>query len=72
MKIRTENKDRVLMENHFISGDHKINVDGYYGLTNFEISTDNDSLWLCSKEEFNELFELMQEMKKEIDRLNRL
>lgn len=70
MKIRTENKDRVLMENHFIEDDN-MGVYGWYGLTYFEVEVDDTNISL-SEEEFEKLFELMQEMKKEVDRLNRL
>lgn len=64
------NKDKVLMENaHFKDGD--LDVYGFYGLIDFEIFYKEDVLYL-DKDEFLALYNLMSEMKKEIDRLEKI
>jgi len=64
------NKDKVLMENaHFKDGN--LDVYGFYGLTDFEIFYEDDCFYL-NKDDFLTLYNLMSEMKKEIDRLENL
>lgn len=73
MRRIIENEDKVLMENASFIGDN-FAVHGYYGLDFFNI-VDNriDECITCdNKEEFLELYNLMTEMKKEIDRLENL
>lgn len=65
-----ENKDKVLMENAYFR-DKNIDVCGFYGLSNFEIYFGDDGFYL-DREEFFALYDLMSEMKKEIDRLENL
>lgn len=70
MTKKIVNKDKVLMENaHFKDGD--IDVYGFYGLTDFEIFYEEDCLSL-DKDKFLTLYNLMSEMKKEIDRLEKI
>ncbi len=65
-----ENKDRVLMENAYFRNEN-IDVCGFYGLSNFEIYHNDNFLYL-NRKEFLTLYNLMTEMKKEIDRLENL
>lgn len=74
MKRIIENEDKVLMENaSFI--ENNFAVHGYYGLNFFNI-VDNkvDGVYITcnNKEEFLNLYNLMTEMEKEIDRLENL
>jgi len=65
-----ENKDKVLMENAYFR-DNNMDVCGFYGLSNFEICYGDDCFFL-DRDEFFTLYNLMSEMKKEIDRLENL
>ena len=72
MKKIFENKDKVLMENaYFEDEDIFLDVCGFYGLSNFEIHHGDNCLYL-DKDEFLILYNLMSEMKKEVDRLEKL
>lgn len=74
MKRVIENEDKILMEKASFIGDN-FAIHGYYGLNFFNI-VDNrtDDCIICgnNKEDFLELYNLMTEMKKEIDRLENL
>ena len=70
MEKKFENKDRVLMENAFFTQDN-IGVYGWYGLDYFEIENKTDFINL-NRNEFLTLYNLVVEMKKEIDRLENL
>lgn len=67
MNIEFENKDKPLKENYFVSTE-KVGVDGWYGLSRFEIRID-DLNWL-NREELYELKECIDAMIKEIKRLD--
>lgn len=69
MEIRVENADTPQMKNCYIDTEN-FSMSGFYGLSDIEIKQnsfesyyDCRRLWL-SREEFNELFDMMAEMKK--------
>lgn len=69
---KIENENKPLMENCFIE-DNDFYVHAWYGLNYFEMGTDLDEqLPPINRREFLKLYELMTEMKKEIDRLENL
>lgn len=69
MKIRIENADTPLMKNCYIDTEI-FSISGFYGLSDIEIqhivNGDSSRLWL-SREEFNELYDMMTEMKKQME-----
>lgn len=73
MEIKTENAETPLMKNCFIDTE-RFSVAGFFGLTHIEIERIgigdygdyNDKLWL-NREEFNELYDMMTEMKKQME-----
>lgn len=71
MEIRVENAETPLMKNCFIDT-KRFSVAGFFGLTHIEIESIggdfgdfNNELWL-NQEEFNELYDMMTEMKKQM------
>ena len=71
MEIRVENAETPLMKNCFIDT-KRFSVAGFFGLTHIEIERIggdfgdfNNELWL-NQEEFNELYDMMTEMKKQM------
>lgn len=66
MKIRIENADTPLMKNCYIDTEI-FSISGFYGLSDIEIqhivNGDSSRLWL-NRKEFDELFDMMAEMKK--------
>ena len=69
MEIRVENADTPQLKNCYIDTEN-FSMSGFYGLSDIEIKQNNFvsygdccRLWL-SREEFNELFGMMVEMKK--------
>lgn len=70
MIIKIENENNVGSENVFVHGNY-VDIDGWYGLTYFEIGHDGQNLSL-NETEFNELYIAMKEMKKRIDKLHNL
>lgn len=69
MEIRIENADTPLMKNCYIDTEN-FSISGFYGLSDIEIKqissedyNDCSRLWL-SRKEFNELYDMMTEMKK--------
>jgi hypothetical protein len=73
MERNIENKDKVLMENAYFN-EYPFYVHGHYGLSYFDIVDERggDGVTWISKSEFLKLYDLMTEMKKEIDRLDNL
>ena len=72
MERRIENKDKILLENAYFQKDGFL-VCGFYGLTDFEIYGGGEEfMYVPSQEKFFALYDLMTEMKKEIDRLKNL
>lgn len=71
MEKKFENKDRVLMENAFFT-EGNIGVYGWYGLDYFEVGDGNEEFMSLNRNEFLTLYNLVTEMKKEIDRLENL
>lgn len=66
MKIRIENADTPLMKNCYIDTEI-FSISGFYGLSDIEIqhivNGDSSRLWL-SREEFNELYDMMTEIMR--------
>lgn len=73
MKKNIENKDKVLMENAYFT-ESPFYVHGHYGLSYFDIVDERggDGVTWINRREFLALYDLMTEMKKEIDRLENL
>ena len=73
MKRIIESEDKILMENASFIGDN-FAVHGYYGLDFFNIvdNKTNGYITCDGKEEFLKLYDLMTEMKKELDKLESL
>lgn len=72
MEIRIENADTPLMKNCYIDTEN-FSISGFYGLSDIEIKqissedyNDCSRLWL-SRKEFNELYDMMTEMKKQME-----
>lgn len=69
MKIRIENADTPQMKNCYIDTEDFL-ISGFYGLSDIEIkhtvNGDSNRLWLSQKE-FNELYSMMTEMKKQME-----
>lgn len=72
MEIRVENADTSQMKNCYIDTEN-FSMSGFYGLSDIEIKQnsfesyyDCRRLWL-SREEFNELYDMMTEMKKQME-----
>lgn len=68
MEIRVENADTPQMKNCYIDTEI-FSISGFYGLSDIEIqhtvNGDSSRLWL-NREEFNELYDMMTEMKKQM------
>lgn len=69
MEIRIENADTPQIKNCYIDTEN-FSISGFYGLSDIEIKQnsfesyyDCRRLWL-SRKEFNELYDMMTEMKK--------
>lgn len=69
MEIRVENADTPQIKNCYIDTGN-FSMSGFYGLSDIEIqhtvNGDSSRLWL-SREEFNELYDMMTEMKKQME-----
>lgn len=72
MEIRVENADTPQLKNCYIDTEN-FSMSGFYGLSDIEIKQndfvsyyDCRRLWL-SREEFNELYDMMTEMKKQME-----
>lgn len=72
MEIRVENADTPQLKNCYIDTEN-FSMSGFYGLSDIEIKQNNFvsyydccRLWL-SREEFNELYDMMTEMKKQME-----
>lgn len=72
MEIRVENADTPQLKNCYIDTEN-FSMSGFYGLSDIEIKQNNfvsyydcRRLWL-SREEFNELYDMMTEMKKQME-----
>lgn len=73
MERNIENKDKALMKNASFA-EYPFYVHGHYGLSWFDIVDERggDGVTWINKTEFLRLYNLMTEMKKEIDRLENL
>ena len=73
MEKHIENKDKVAMENAYFN-EYPFYVHGHYGLSYFDIVDERggEGVTWISRREFLALYDLMTEMKKEIDRLDNL
>lgn len=72
MEIRVENADTPQLKNCYIDTEN-FSMSGFYGLSDIEIKQndfvsyyDCRRLWL-SRKEFNELYDMMTEMKKQME-----
>lgn len=72
MEIRVENTDTPQLKNCYIDTEN-FSMSGFYGLSDIEIKQndfvsycDCRRLWL-SRKEFNELYDMMTEMKKQME-----
>lgn len=72
MEIRVENADMPQMKNCYIDTKN-FSMSGFYGLSAIEIKQNNfgnycdcSRFWLSQKE-FNELYDMMTEMKKQME-----
>lgn len=72
MEIRVENIDTPEIKNCYIDTEN-FSISGFYGLSDIEIKhisfgyyNNYSRLWL-SREEFNELYDMMTEMKKQME-----
>lgn len=72
MEIRVENADTPQLKNCYIDTEN-FSMSGFYGLSDIEIKQNNfvsyydcRRLWL-SREEFNELYDMMTEMRKQME-----
>jgi hypothetical protein len=73
MEKHIENKDKVLMENATFE-EYPFYIHGHDGLSYFDIADERggEGVTWISRREFLALYDLMTEMKKEIDRLDNL
>ena len=73
MEKNIENKDKVLMENADFN-EYPFYVHGQYGLSYFDIGDERggDGVTWINRKEFLALYDLITEIKKEIDRLENL
>lgn len=72
MEIIVENADTPQMKNCYIDTEN-FSMSGFYGLSNIEIKQNSSGsycdcsrFWL-SQEEFNELYDMMTKMKKQME-----